>query len=165
MTRVTAYLTEDHARLHVLLDRAVAAEPFDTVAFEQFRGGLLRHIGIEEKVMLPAVRRRLGQPLDEARQLRIEHGALTSLLVPTPDAALVAEISGLLGRHDAREEGADGVYARCEAILDDESFELAERARQFPAVPTTRHFDGQGVHRTAASALASSERSASRRRS
>lgn len=165
MVRITEYLLADHARLHRLLAQA-AGEPFDTEAFEQFRGGLLRHIGIEEKLLFPEIRRRLGQPLDEARRLRIEHGALTSLLVPTPDAALAAEIEGLLTRHDAREEGAEGVYARCEAILGDEaSAALAARARDTPAVPMARHFDGRGVHRTAKSALDSAERSAARRQS
>lgn len=166
MPRVTDYLTGDHARLHWLLDQAAAAEPFDHAAFEEFRGGLLRHIGIEEKLLLPEIKRRLGRPLDDARQLRIEHGALTSLLVPTPDAALAAEIKSLLRRHDAREEGPDAVYARCEAILGEEaSAALAEAAQKVPAVPMARHFDGQGVHRTAESALAGAERSAARRRS
>ena len=65
--RVTGYLMEDHERLHRLLARA-AGEPFDHEAFEQFRGGLLRHIGIEEKLLFSEVRRRLGEPLDVARR-------------------------------------------------------------------------------------------------
>lgn len=164
MASISEYLTEDHARLHQLLERA-AREPFDHEAFEQFRGGLLRHIGIEEKIVLPEVRRLLGQPIEEARRLRIEHGALTSLLVPTPDGALVAEIRLLLDPHDQREEGPQGVYAKCEAILGGASAALVDRARQAPAVPMMRHFDGQGVHRTARSALQSAERSSARRQS
>ena len=114
--RITDYLTEDHERLHRLLAQA-ASEPFDHDAFEAFRGGLLRHIGIEEKVLFAEMRRRLGRPIDAARRLRIEHAALTSLMVPTPDADLVAEIETLLRAHDTREEGALNVYGQCEAIL------------------------------------------------
>jgi hypothetical protein len=160
--RVTEYLPEDHRRLHQLLARA-AGEPFDHEAFEQFRGGLLRHIGIEEKLLFPEVRRRIAAPPEGARGLRVEHAALTSLLVPTPDAALAAEIKALLDVHDAREEGADNIYARCEAVLGEASAGLAEAARQFPRVPMARHFDGHGVHRTARDALAGAERSFVRR--
>src|SRR5689334_13067398 len=97
--RVTEDLTEDHRRLRSLLAPAVS-QPFDTGAFEAFRAGLLRHIGIEEKLLFPEVRRRLGHPLEATLRLRIEHAALTSLLVPTPDAALAAELEALLDVHD-----------------------------------------------------------------
>jgi hypothetical protein len=160
--RVTDYLTADHARLHALLAQA-AGPPFDMGAFEQFRAGLLRHIGIEEKLVFAEIRRRLGGQFEAANRLRIEHAALTSLLVPTPDAALVAEIQGLLDVHDAREEGPDQVYARCEAVLGDASAALAEAAQRYPAVPTVRHFDGPAAHRTARAALESAERGFARR--
>ncbi len=160
--RITDYLTADHARLHALLGQAARA-PFDPAAFEEFRAGLLRHIGIEEKVLFPEVRRRLGGQFPAADRLKIEHAALTSLLVPTPDAELAAEIKALLDAHDAKEEGAHAVYARCEAVLDDTSLALLEAARKYPAVPTARHFDGPTVHRTARAALDSAERSFARR--
>ena len=105
------YLVADHARLHTLLDRAMETPDLDPEAFADFRRGLLRHIAIEEKVLLPAVREaRGGAPLDRAHALRIDHAALTSLLVPTPDLALCREILALLSEHDAKEEGRDGVY-------------------------------------------------------
>lgn len=158
--RVTDYLIADHARLHALLAAAAGGERLDANAFEEFRAGLLRHIGIEEKLVFPAVRRALGgEPLARAHELRIEHGALTSLLVPTPDLALCTEIRSLLTPHDAKEEGPDGVYAECERLLSPElSSDLAERAVAFPLVPLMRHYDGPGVHRTAATALASARR-------
>ena len=92
-------------------------------------------------------------------RLRIEHAALTSLMVPTPDAALCAEIVSILRPHDAMEEATDGVYAECESLLTEaESAALLVTARGYPAVPTSRHFDGPTAHRTAASALASAAR-------
>ena len=159
---VTEYLAADHQRLHALLAQA-ASGPFDADAFERFRGGLLRHIGIEEKLLFPEVRRRGAAPPEAMRRLRVEHAALVSLLVPTPDAALAAEIEAFLSIHDAREEGAGGVYASCEAILGEASAALAEAARQFPAVRMARHFDGHGVHRTAREAIASAEQAMARR--
>src|SRR5690606_1000117 len=109
--RITEYLLRDHQRLRALLERARAADPLDEEAFAAFRAGLLRHIAIEEKLLWPAARRARGdRPLEQARALRIEHAALGSLLVPTPDAALCDEIRSLLGAHDAREEGEGGVY-------------------------------------------------------
>jgi hypothetical protein len=155
--RVTDYLITDHARLHALLADAADGERFDANVFEAFRAALLRHIGIEEKLVFAAARRALGgEPLAHGPELRIEHGALSSLLVPTPDRALCAEIRSLLRAHDAKEEGPDGVYAACEHLLSpSESQALAAQAAAFPEVPLARHFDGPGVHRTAASALGS----------
>ena len=48
-------LAEDHARLDGLLQRAVAdAEEINHATYAAFRAGLLRHISLEEKVLLPA---------------------------------------------------------------------------------------------------------------
>ena len=153
--RLSQTMAAQHERLEALLERS-AADParFDLAAFEEFRAGLLRHIGIEEKILLvDARRRRGGEPLPVARQLRVEHGALASLLVPTPDHALVAEIRALLRPHDAREEGPGGLYETCEQLAGDDLSELLERVRKAPRVPPAAHFDGVGAQRTAAGAL------------
>ena len=163
MQRITEYLEQDHLRLHALLAAATASGAggrFDAVSYAEFRAGLLRHIAIEEKLLLPAARRaRSGVPIDRAHQLRIEHGALGSLLVPTPDHALCREIAGLLATHDAREEGAGGVYAECERLMSAEaSRALLVRAGELSEVRVAVHFDGQGTCRTAQEALASAMR-------
>jgi hypothetical protein len=149
-------MAAEHERLEALLDRSVAdPERFDLVAFEDFRAGLLRHIGIEEKILLvDARRRRGGEPLPVARSLRVEHGTLASLLVPTPDHALVAEIRTLLRSHDAREEGPGGLYETCERLAGGEISELLELVRTAPPVPAAAHFDGIGVLRTSAGVAA-----------
>lgn len=154
MDYITDYLEADHQRLHALLEAGAHAG---------FRAGLLRHIAIEEKLLFPAVARALGHRLDAAARLRVEHAALTSLLVPTPDAALVAEIRALLARHDAKEEGPDGVYAACGAVIGEDS-DLFERARDYKQVPVSPYYDGPEAHRTAKAALASAERIAAARR-
>lgn len=157
---VTDYLNSDHARLHGLLKRAMAGPQCDLEAFGDFRRGLLRHIAIEEKVLLPAVRKaRDGSPLERAHELRIDHGALVSLLVPTPDLALCREILSLLSIHDAKEEGRGGVYEECEHWLGNEELSLlAGRAASYPEVKVNPYFDGPNVFRTAEEALASARR-------
>jgi hypothetical protein len=164
---LTAWLTEDHARLDALLKASVAdAQRFDADAFEQFRAGLLRHIAIEEKILLPAVReKRGGKPLPIAGVLRVEHAALASLLVPTPDHALAAEIAALLFQHNQKEEDATGLYAECAALLGTDGDALFERARATAPPPLAKHFDGAGTFRSAREALEAAKRTAARRRS
>jgi Hemerythrin HHE cation binding domain len=165
MPALAQYLLDDHARLEDLLLRSVAVPgEVEPALYEEFRAGLLRHIGIEEKLLLPAVRRaRGGTPLALARRLHVEHGAIAGLLVPTPTPALVAELRGLLARHNALEEGAGGLYDDCERALGAEAGALLERIRAAPAVPTARHFDGPGTWRTAAEAIAAMEAAEERR--
>lgn len=157
---IIRYLVSDHAHLHGLLDRAMALPHLELEAFANFRRGLLRHIAIEEKVLLPAVRKaRGGLALDRAHELRIDHAALTSLLVPTPDLGLCHEILSLLSTHDAKEEAPGGIYEECERWLSDgELVLLAQHATSFPEVRVARHFDGPNVYRTAEGALASARR-------
>ncbi len=132
----------------------------DWGAFAAFRCGLLRHIAIEEKVLFPAVcNARQGLALDRAHELRVEHAALTSLLVPTPDGLLYHEILSLLSTHDAKEEGVGGIYEECASWLSEKDLVfLAHRAKLFPEVRVARHFDGPNVYRTAAKAIASASR-------
>src|SRR5512142_2392237 len=91
---ITRYLSEDHARLDALLSASIAGAGFAREPFDAFRAGLLRHIALEEKILFRAVRDATGD--DAIRALlsrpRVDHGALASLLVPTPSRALVAEI-------------------------------------------------------------------------
>jgi hypothetical protein len=158
--RITELLIADHRRLDILLERAAAGPRLDAVAFETFRAGLLRHIAIEEKLLLPAARRaRGGEPITRAHALRIDHGALGTLLVPSPDHALCAELARIITTHDALEEGPGGVYEECEALIGpDQSRVLCCNARAFPEIKVARHFDGEGVVRTAELALASARR-------
>jgi hypothetical protein len=154
-----ATLEADHRRIDVLFARAVVnAERFDAEAFEAARGALLRHIGIEEKILLPALRAKRGEAVRAlAERLRIEHGAIGALLVPTPDAALVGEVCALLEKHNPLEEGEDGLYAQCDATLDDQREVLLARIAAAKVPPLAAHFDGHGTFRTAADALRAME--------
>jgi len=84
--------------------------------------------------------------------------------VPTPDHALVAEIRKLLTVHNRIEEESGGAYELIATLAGDEADTLLQRAQAVPTPPVARHFDGAGVFRTAAEALALAERNAARKR-
>lgn len=160
---LSSWFAEDHARLDGLLRRSTDPGTFDREAFEAFRGGLLRHIALEEKILLPAVRKaRGGEPLPLERRLRVDHGAIASLLVPTPDAGIVAELRSILEPHNAAEEEEGGLYQACDGLLSREAAALLERVRAYPPVKVAPHRDAPNVYRTAAEALRGSARQAGR---
>lgn len=161
---VVKLLAADHLMLDAMLSGAVARPgELDRQAFDDFRAGLLRHIAIEEKILLSEAREaRGGEPLPEARRLRVEHGALAALLVPTPTPELVEEIRKILGPHNDLEE-AGGVYERCEALLADRAEEILQRIRTYPPVKVARYQDGPRVCRTAEEALRISAMQSERR--
>ena len=92
--RIYRFLAGDHARLEGLLARAMTeAGAIDRAAYAEFRAGLLKHIGMEEKILLPAAQRvRGGEPLTLAAKVRLDHGALAALLVPTPTPVIIAAL-------------------------------------------------------------------------
>jgi hypothetical protein len=48
---------------------------------------------MEEKILLPAARRwNGGQPLSIAAKLRLDHGAIAALLMPTPTTDIIATL-------------------------------------------------------------------------
>ncbi len=144
---ITTYLAADHERLEAALCRAVERpEAIDLTAYDEFRRGLLRHIGIEEKILLPAARRaREGEPLAMATRLRLDHGALAALLVPSPTPAIVAAIRSILVAHNRLEEGAGGVYEICENLAGRATAALAAQMRVAPPVPVQPHVDDPRV--------------------
>lgn len=152
---ITDFLARDHDRLEDLLARAAAPAPaLDAAAFAAFREGLLRHIAWEEKILFPALRAALGEErVPELQRLRVDHGAVAALLVPTPTAGLLAEIRKILGPHNLVEEGQGGLYARCDALLAAGAGALVERMRAYPPVRVAPHRDGPRVCRTAEEAL------------
>jgi len=137
------FLSRDHERLDALLARA----DVDPAAYAEFRAGLMRHIAMEEKVLLPEAKRlRGGEPLPIAKQLKADHAALASLLVPPPTPALVATIRSLLGEHNPLEEGDAGMYAACEALIGSEADRVLEAMRAVPPVRASAHLDEPRIH-------------------
>ena len=150
------YLADDHRRLDALLDRAMAdPEKIDAAAYAHFRTGLLKHIGMEEKILLPAARKqRGGEPLPVAAKLRLDHGALTALLVPTPTAPVVAAIRAILKLHNPIEEDAGGMYDQCEELAGAESEQILRQLQNYPEVKVLPHVDSPFVMDATRRALA-----------
>lgn len=131
---ITDFLVKDHGRLEGLLQSAMAqVGAVDQNTYDQFRAGLLRHIGMEEKILLPAAQRlRGGAPLSIAAKLRLDHGAIASLLMPPPAASVIATIRAVLKVHNTIEEGPGGLYETCDELAVSESTELLAKLQAAP---------------------------------
>src|SRR5262245_16788482 len=116
--KIYRYMADDHARLDDLLQHAAArAGSIETSPEAEVRAGCLKHIAMEEKILLPAAQRaRGGKPLPIAVKLRLDHGVLAALLVPTPTAAIIAAIRAVLEAHNPIEEGPGGLYEQSEEL-------------------------------------------------
>jgi hypothetical protein len=144
---VERFMVEDHARIDRLLEAATRVEPVDELAYTRFRHDLLRHIAMEEKVLLPYAReKRGGTPLPVAAALRADHGEIALLLVRSPTRHIVEALRETLGRHNPLEEGPDGLYAACDALAGDEAELVVARLREQPKVPLAKYYDGP-LHR------------------
>ena len=152
---VRSFLADDHERLDVLLRAAVTPSgEIDLASYEEFRAGLLRHIGIEEKILFPVSRRKSGgSPHPTVPRLHRDHGALALLLVPTPTTAIIEEIRSILVGNNEVEEGESGVYAACDRLVGYELGAVLQRMKTYPAVKLAPHYDGPEVPRRAEDAL------------
>jgi len=153
---ISRFLEDDHRRLDALLKRA-SAQPgsIDRAAYDEFRRGLLKHISMEEKILLPATQRvRGGEPLELAAKLRLDHGALAALLVPTPTFAIIRAIRSIIEAHNRLEEGPEGVYAMCEELAGPEAEALLAQLKAAPEVPAAAHVDSPKVIAATRRALA-----------
>ena len=144
---VTRFLEDDHRRLEELLNAALASGGrIEQGQYDEFRAGLLRHIGMEEKILLPAAQRASGgTPLSIAATLRLEHGAIAALLMPTPTPELIAALRSILKKHNKVEEGLDGLYATCDKLAGAETEDLVAKLRAAPAVAVLPHSDTPAV--------------------
>jgi hypothetical protein len=135
------YFEKDHKRLEGLLSRATEGTgEIDLQTYGEFRSGLLRHIGLEEKVLFPAAQKAHGgEPFPSLPKLRLDHGALTALMVPPPSRTIIAAIRAILAAHDALEESPGGPYEVCELLAGMEIDSLTARVQSAPAVPLLPH--------------------------
>jgi len=141
------FLAEDHIRLEDLLARAIAGPGgFDLNAYGEFRAGLLRHIGMEETILIPAAQSAGGRDqLPMAAKLRLDHGALAALLVPPPSLDITAAISAILSGHNPLEEGSGGLYETCEHLVGNGVEALLEVLRNAPYPRLKPHVSGPGI--------------------
>jgi hypothetical protein len=146
---IELFLTVDHVRIDELLAKADPGDgTIQVEAYSTFRQTLLRHIAMEEKVLLPYVRaERGGLPLPIAAALRKDHGQIAALLVPSPTRAICAELRAIFVRHNPLEEGSEGLYATCDALADGEAEQVVERLKAQPQVPMAPHYDGPLINK------------------
>jgi hypothetical protein len=141
------FLAEDHRRLEQLHQTAVGSGGHVVQeTYDHFRAGLLRHIGMEEKILLPAAQRwNGGTPLSIAAKLRLDHGAIAALLMPTPTADIVATLHTILEQHNLMEEGPEGLYAICDRLAGAEAEPLLTKLRRTQEPTVLPHSDTSAV--------------------
>jgi hypothetical protein len=153
MGAIAKFLEEDHDRLDALFERA-QAEPVELIAYEEFRRGLLKHVGMEELILIPAARRLSGAAVALARRTRLDHAAITSLLIPNPTAKVLSALHAVLAPHNRMEEEAGGLYEQCERALGAEAAAILAELRAAPDIPPAAHVDGPRVASSISRALA-----------
>lgn len=135
------YLESDHKRIDEWLQRA-ASDPdkTDMTSYSQFRAGLLRHIGIEERLLFPPLlRARDGKPLPIMAQIKLDHAAIVALLVPPPTQSIITAMRVILDKHNMLEEEDGGLYQVIEQLPPGDLSVLLEKARSAPEVPMVPH--------------------------
>jgi hypothetical protein len=147
MGSLAAYLAGDHRRLEGLLDRAdTPGGTLDEESYALFRAGLLRHIAIEERILIPAALSSSAEALlPRLEQIRLDHGAIAALLVPPPTRGIIAALRAILQQHNVLEENADALYEAAERLLDDGVEAITGRARDAGEVRAQPHNPAPGV--------------------
>lgn len=131
------FFTNDHRRIEGLFEKAIEKSPeIEPDYYQRFRTGLLRHIKMEEKILFPAAQKANGgQPLPLMGKLRLDHGALTSLMVVYPTPEVIKVLIHVLEKHDFLEEQPDGMYDLCEKLTHEETESLLQQLEKTTEVP------------------------------
>ncbi len=134
---ISDFFTCDHQRIEGFLNEALK-DPMNInqELYQKFRVGLLTHIKMEESILFPAaLKANNGTPIPLAAQLKLDHGALTSLMVPPPSIPLINAVRYILRIHDELEEKPGGMYDICESLTQEQTHQLLEQLHKQPDVP------------------------------
>lgn len=129
------FLTQTHEELRDLLDKSLSVEGVQLEPYEAFRTELLKHIGVEEHIVLPLVEERSPQRFFALKQIRLEHRAIGMLLALQPSGEIITVIRNLLKKHDFLEETPDTLYDILDDCCADDQPELLKRIREYPGLP------------------------------
>lgn len=153
--KIHQFLAEDHSRLDDLLAQAMQnPDHIDLEIYHQLRTGLLKHIKMEEKILFPAARNANGDvPIPLAAKLRLDHGALTMLMLLTPTKQIVNAVTFILTQHDELEEQDGGMYDICENLTENETEEILERLRTVGELPVHPYNDSENAVQSVKNAL------------
>ncbi len=138
----------DHRRLESLLAASfVHPGAVDGDGYAAFRSGLLRHIALEEKILLPALlRNNHGTPHPSASRLRLDHGAFAALLVPSPDERIRRVFLAIMHDHNDAEEATGGIYSECDILAGGIISDLRRAMEAYPQVPVMPHSSAPYVY-------------------
>jgi len=150
------YLSSDHDSLDRLLNLATAKPGIiDMESYAEFRQRLLRHISIEEKIVLPAIAKwQGGRKAVLADRLHLDHAAIVSLMVPPPTAAIILTLKSVFAVHNPLEEDDGGLYDVFETLAGPQALNILEQLRAAPAVSVLPHNDKPELLELAKQALA-----------
>ncbi len=139
--RIYNFFTDDHRRLESVLETAeINPGIYNEEMYAQFRTGLLKHIKMEETILFPALRASHSEKAAALiAQLRLDHGALTSLMVPPPSSSVIRAVKYILERHNVLEEQSNGMYDLCEELSDDIKAGLLNKLEMTTEVPVLPH--------------------------
>ncbi len=131
------FFTNDHRRIETIFDEATRdKERVDLEKYHHFRVGLLTHIKMEEKILFVAAQKANGgEPLPLQAKLRLDHGALTTLLVCYPSPEVIRVIQHVLEVHDILEEEEGGMYEACAKLTQNETQAILEELEKVTLVP------------------------------
>lgn len=153
--KIHQFLAEDHSRLDDLLNKALLnPDEIDLESYHLFRIGLLKLIKMEEKILFPAAKKANGNvPIPLAAKLRLDHGALTMLMLLSPTRELAKVITFILQQHDELEEQEGGMYDICENLTENETAEILEKLKATTEVPVHPYNDSEIAFQSAKNAL------------
>jgi hypothetical protein len=141
-SQASEYLSADHRRIEELFLEAIeTADGIDMASYDHFRSTLLRHIAIEEKIVLPLIRKHLPGGFPMEAQLRLEHGAIASLLAPPPEPPVLYAIQALLLRHNELEEAHGTLYDLLNDCVSRDDGDAVAAMLAYPEVPLSRHLN------------------------
>jgi|APLak6261679142_1056127.scaffolds.fasta_scaffold00124_16 hypothetical protein len=139
----TAYFESEHRRLGRLLKRALPATgDVATDRFDEFRRALLQRIAVEERVLFPALEKKLGRQPLYRRALARDHGGLVAICAPTPHREWVDGLWEQLEYHHAIELGDEGFCAQCDDALGRSATTVLRRAAGLPTIEVPAYGDG-----------------------
>jgi hypothetical protein len=139
--QIYQFFTNDHRRIELLLEKATEdVNNIDMDYYHSFRTGLLKHIKMEEKILFPAAQKANGgTPLSLASKLRLDHGAITSLMVVPPDPGVIKVLRHVLEKHDILEEQPGGMYDMCESLTAGETQNILDQLSKVTEVPVQQY--------------------------
>ena len=131
------FFTEDHRRIEDIFERATKdSRHVDMELYQQFRIGLLTHIKMEEKILFLAAREaNNNEPIPLADKLRLDHGALTALMVVFPTPGVIKAIAHIMEVHDLAEEQPGGMYDICGSLTQHQTDEILQKLNEVTPVP------------------------------